>query len=161
MMQLCTVDFLTPSTYYREQWHRSKETRSSKFIYILIWKNDNPLYTTGQIWLGIAVSIGYSYFGLNGKKETAKNDNDQMNNDADAAQNVTYGGDDNTNADGGEDVKFANEKGKILPTTDDLKSKLVEVQEKVNAALDREDVAAVVKFRKEVVELKKKLAEEE
>ena len=26
----------------------------------------NPLYTTGQAWLGIAVTIGYTYFGLNG-----------------------------------------------------------------------------------------------
>jgi len=34
----------------------------------------NPLYTTGQTWLGIAVTIGYTYFGLSGKNAPDAND---------------------------------------------------------------------------------------
>jgi len=45
----------------------------------------NPLYTTGQTWLGIAVTIGYTYFGLSGKNAPKLDDNDRIdesNNDA-------------------------------------------------------------------------------
>ena len=34
----------------------------------------NPLYTTGQTWAGIAVTIGYSYFGLSDKEAKVKED---------------------------------------------------------------------------------------
>ena len=34
----------------------------------------NPLYITGQTWLGIAVTIGYSYFGLNSQSSTTSAD---------------------------------------------------------------------------------------
>ena len=38
----------------------------------------NPLYTTGQTWAGIAVTIGYSYFGLNdASAEVLKPTNDE------------------------------------------------------------------------------------
>ena len=38
----------------------------------------NTLYTTGQTWLGIAVTIGYAYFGLSGKNapKTGANPNE-------------------------------------------------------------------------------------
>jgi len=52
----------------------------------------NPLYTTGQTWLGIAVTIGYTYFGLNGKNAL------KLENDG------------NDDASGGEEARSTDEK---------------------------------------------------
>ena len=37
---------------------------------------NNPLYTTGQAWLGIAVTIGYTYFGLNSQSTSTTSTDD-------------------------------------------------------------------------------------
>eukprot|EP00985_Skeletonema_marinoi_P013068 scaffold6442_cov73-Skeletonema_marinoi.AAC.10 len=53
----------------------------------------NPLYTTGQTWLGIAATIGYSYFGLtNRTSEASKDETDQMNKIADQGASDSDGG---------------------------------------------------------------------
>ncbi|KAK1743948.1 hypothetical protein QTG54_005545 [Skeletonema marinoi] len=145
-----------------------KET--SLYIYILTWillgvisllfgaiagvDTSNPLYTTGQTWLGIAVTIGYSYFGLNNRtNEASKDENDEMD---DAGQGAPDGGDDDANGrNGGEVAKFTNERVEMLPTADDLKSQLAEAEEKMRAAIDVE-----VKLHKVVIALKRKLKEE-
>jgi len=90
--------------------------------------NSNPLYTTGQTWLGIAVTIGYTYFGLNGKKapeaEPIRNENDQQPDDA--VQNmIDEGGVNDTNMSATTsslEAKFTNEGGttKVLKTRHEL-----------------------------------------
>jgi len=92
-------------------------------LYIIVWiclgtssfvfgaykgiDTSNLLYTTGQTWLGIAVTIGYSYFGLNGKVapklEDANEKIDHSNKDA-AVQGGTTDGSDGAN--GREDARF-------------------------------------------------------
>lgn len=39
----------------------------------------NPIFTTGQTWLGIAITIGYTYFGLNDGTNTATNNENMKN----------------------------------------------------------------------------------
>lgn len=51
------------------------------------------LYTTGQTWLGIAVTIGYTYFGLSGKVAPEQDGNDKTDERKnDAAIQGTIGG---------------------------------------------------------------------
>jgi len=58
----------------------------------------NPLYTTGQTWLGIAVTIGYTYFGLGGKNASKLDDNDRIDeSNNDAAIQGTHDGSGGTN----------------------------------------------------------------
>jgi hypothetical protein len=58
----------------------------------------NPLYTTGQTWLGVAVTIGYTYFGLNGKNVPKLEDaNDKIDHSKDAAVQGTIDGGSNAN----------------------------------------------------------------
>eukprot|EP00985_Skeletonema_marinoi_P002852 scaffold1171_cov144-Skeletonema_marinoi.AAC.7 len=58
----------------------------------------NPLYTTGQTWLGIAVTIGYTYFGLSGKNAPKLDDNDRIDeSNNDAAIQGTHDGSGGTN----------------------------------------------------------------
>ena len=47
---------------------------SLAFAAIAGMDTSNPLYITGQTWLGIAVTIGYTYFGLNGNIAPDAND---------------------------------------------------------------------------------------
>ena len=52
----------------------------------------NPLYTTGQTWLGIAVTIGYTYFGLNGNiAPDANNKTGQVHSHTDHVQEINDG----------------------------------------------------------------------
>eukprot|EP00577_Skeletonema_sp_RCC1716_P003307 CAMPEP_0113391290 /NCGR_PEP_ID=MMETSP0013_2-20120614/10630_1 /TAXON_ID=2843 ORGANISM="Skeletonema costatum, Strain 1716" /NCGR_SAMPLE_ID=MMETSP0013_2 /ASSEMBLY_ACC=CAM_ASM_000158 /LENGTH=1015 /DNA_ID=CAMNT_0000274521 /DNA_START=75 /DNA_END=3123 /DNA_ORIENTATION=- /assembly_acc=CAM_ASM_000158 len=61
----------------------------------------NPLYTTGQTWLGIAVTIGYTYFGLSGKNapklEDDGDDDDNDEGNKSAAIQGTHDGSGGTN----------------------------------------------------------------
>eukprot|EP00985_Skeletonema_marinoi_P025014 scaffold17923_cov80-Skeletonema_marinoi.AAC.1 len=143
---------------------------NSTRVYILTWillgvisllfgaiagvDTSNPLYTTGQTWLGIAVTIGYSYFGLNNRtNEAPKDENDEMDN---ADHDAPDGGDDDANGrNGGEEAKFTNERDEMILAADDLKSQLAEAEEKMRAAIDVE-----VKLHKVVIALKRKLNEE-
>ncbi len=89
---------------------------------ISTYSSDFSLYTTGQTWLGIAVTIGYAYFGLSGKNtpkaetETSKPENEQQPNadDAEQSQNVNDGGGDSTNDTGATtlEANFTDEAGK-------------------------------------------------
>jgi len=87
----------------------------------------NPLYTTGQTWAGVAVTIGYSYFGLSDKnspnREHPEDENNQRNNDA--AQHAIGEGDVKIN-DGGEEAKFTDEKGetKVVKTHHELMNEI-------------------------------------
>ena len=88
----------------------------------------NPLYTTGQTWLGIAVTIGYAYFGLSGKNtpkaEPTMDENDQQPDDA--VQNMTdEGGVNDTSMSATTstlEAKFTDEGGttKVLKTRHEL-----------------------------------------
>jgi len=57
---------------------------------------NNPVYTTGQTWLGIALSAGYVFFGVNEDKQLknkttadASNTGNAQNDDDSANANVT------------------------------------------------------------------------
>jgi hypothetical protein len=73
-------------------------TASLAFGAIIGIDNGNPLYTTGQTWLGVTVTIGYTYFGLNGKNALELEDVVQGD----------IGGSDN-GANGGEEDRFTDE----------------------------------------------------
>jgi len=151
---------------------------NSTRIYILTWillgivsvvfgaikglETSNPLYTTGQTWLGIAVSVGYSFFGLsNGNKKASKDENDKMKNDV--VHSATDGGEDDANyTNGGEETEITKERDKMLPTAaEELESQLAEAVEKMRAAADRLDFVSAEKFRKDTVKLKQELNEED
>lgn len=79
--------------------------------------SSNPLYTTGQTWLGIAVTIGYSYFGLNEKMRKVVNG--KRGSSAAQADDDDDDEDDGTNSG---DAKFIDEQGeeRVLKTHQDL-----------------------------------------
>jgi len=122
----------------------------------------NPLYTTGQTWVGIAVTIGYSYFGLD-RKNAPKDETDQMSNNADQGAN---GRGDGAELEGEEEAKFTNERGetKDIKTRHELmkelESQLAEAEEEMGAAIEEGDIDRIVKFHKKVIKLKRKLKEE-
>jgi len=72
----------------------------------------HPLFTVGQTWIGIAVTIGYSFFGLNSKKSPTfdhdENSDDEKVKDTDQG---TIGGEDCANV--GEEAKFIDEREEI------------------------------------------------
>ena len=78
----------------------------------------NTLYTTGQTWLGIAVTLGYSYFGLSGK-----NNPDSKVSEKDSPVSDENEGGEKPN-DGGSQTKttFTNKEGetKIILTRQEL-----------------------------------------
>ncbi len=39
----------------------------------------NPLHTIGETWIGIALTIGYSFFGLNSTNSPTLDDERSMN----------------------------------------------------------------------------------
>jgi hypothetical protein len=75
----------------------------------------NPLYTSGQTWAGVAVTIAYSHFGLSGKGEP-------QNDAKDAIDRVVGGDGDN----GGEEAKFTDEMGetKVVKTRHGLMNEI-------------------------------------
>ena len=124
-------------------------------------ESTNPLYTTGQTWLGIAVSVGYSFFGLNnGNKNASKDENDKMNNDV--VHSATDGGEDDANdTNVGEETEITKVRDKMLPTAaEELESQLAEAEENMRAAADQLDFVSAEKFRKDAVKLRQKLNEE-
>lgn len=91
----------------RQYWSRVKEWGKTRVMGLILWSTrlyiifwiglgvaslafgaiegldpSNTLYTTGQTWLGIAVTIGYAYFGLSGKNAPSSaansNENEQQ-----------------------------------------------------------------------------------
>jgi hypothetical protein len=120
-------------------WYRVKEWGKTSVMRVILWSTrlyiifwiilgaaslafgaiqnldtSNPLYTTGQTWLGIAVTIGYAYFGLSDKNtpkgEAVKHKNEQQPNDA--IQNAIDGGSDSGASATIVEVKFTDENGK-------------------------------------------------
>ena len=63
----------------------------------------NPLYTTGQTWLGIAVTIGYTYFGLSGKDEMKEDAKKKINKRNMNNVNIAIGSEDGTAEENGGD----------------------------------------------------------
>mmetsp|Transcript_37171 Transcript_37171/g.75838 ORF Transcript_37171/g.75838 Transcript_37171/m.75838 type:complete len:827 (-) Transcript_37171:3061-5541(-) len=122
----------------------------------------NPLYTTGQTWVGIAVTIGYSFFGLE-RKKAPKDETDQMNNNADQGAN---GRGDGAEAESREEAKYTNERGetKDIKTRHELmkelESQLAEAEEEMRAAIEEGDIDGEVNLHKKVIKLKRKLKEE-
>ena len=181
---------------------RSKTHNTYYYYYYFLLQ-----YTTGQTWLGIAVTIGYSYFGLNEKKRGA-NTNGQGNNGA--AQGANDG---DSGVDGWEEARFTDERGEEkvvkthqelndfihhydtllnelddrsvsyeaaidqkrysycldqldklkekLPALEQLKSKLAEAEAKTKAAADKQEYGNAEKFHQDVIQLRKKMKEEE
>ncbi len=136
----------------------------------------HPLYTIGQTWIGIAVTIGYSFFGLNSKQSSEADD--------EKVEDTNLGGEDGATASSGEGVNFIDEECGLpqdtasyptrlnelrkltssLPSVDvdELKKKLRETEEKLKAAVNSGDYGFdFVTLSKEVVEMKRKLREEE
>eukprot|EP00985_Skeletonema_marinoi_P029826 scaffold29257_cov77-Skeletonema_marinoi.AAC.2 len=65
---------------------------SLAFAAIAGMDTSNPLYATGQTWLGIAVTIGYTYFGLNGSiAPDANNKTGQGHSHTDDVQGINDG----------------------------------------------------------------------
>eukprot|EP00984_Skeletonema_dohrnii_P026489 scaffold15851_cov80-Skeletonema_dohrnii-CCMP3373.AAC.1 len=65
---------------------------SLAFAAIAGMDTSSPLYITGQTWLGIAVTIGYTYFGLSGKIVPDANDKiGQGDSHTDDVQGITDG----------------------------------------------------------------------
>jgi hypothetical protein len=122
----------------------------------------NPLYTTGQTWVGIAVTIGYSFFGLD-RKSAPKDETDQKNNNANQGAN---GRGDGEEAESREGTKFTNERGetKDIKTRHELmkelESQLAEAEEEMRAAIEEGDIDGEVNLHKKVIKLKRKLKEE-
>eukprot|EP00985_Skeletonema_marinoi_P015596 scaffold8093_cov174-Skeletonema_marinoi.AAC.7 len=91
----------------------------------------SPLYTTGQTWAGIAVTIGYNYFGLDGKNapklQEAKDAMDQKN--SDAVQRALGGG--------AAEAKFTNDKGEttVIKSRHELEEEINRYDELRNKAL--------------------------
>jgi hypothetical protein len=77
--------------------------------------SSNPLYNTGQTWLGIAVTIGYAYFGLSDKNtskgKAVRHKNEQQSNDSVQNVNSTKGNDSGASSTLVE-AKFIDENGK-------------------------------------------------
>mmetsp|Transcript_37168 Transcript_37168/g.75828 ORF Transcript_37168/g.75828 Transcript_37168/m.75828 type:complete len:855 (-) Transcript_37168:98-2662(-) len=145
----------------------------------------HPLYTVGQTWIGIAITIGYSFFGLNSKHGSTFDDGDGDADDEKVkdTDQGTIGGEDGTN--GGEGANFIDEEcgqpqdtasyptrldelqklTSLLPPVvdvDELKKKLRETEEKLEAAVNSGDYGFdFVTLSKEVVEMKRKLREED
>ena len=125
-------------------------------------ESTNPLYTTGQTWVGIAVTIGYSFFGLE-RKKAPKDETDQMNNNADQGAN---GRGDGAEAESREEAKYTNERGetKDIKTRHELmkelESQLAEAEEEMRAAIEEGDIDGEVNLHKKVIKLKRKLKEE-
>lgn len=144
----------------------------------------HPLYTIGQTWIGIAVTIGYSFFGLNSKRGPTFDDDDAGDEKVKDTNHDTIGGEDGTN--GGEGANFVDEECgqpqdtatasyptrldelqklmSLVPSVDvdELKKKLRETEEKLKAAVNSGDYGFdFVTLSKEVVEMKRKLREEE
>jgi hypothetical protein len=100
-------------------------------IYILSWiiwgasclafgvarnlKSTNPIYTTGQTWAGIAVTIAYSYFGLNGKNAPTFEDiKDTVDERIKDAVQRAFGGGGGDGANGGEvNLNFTDKRNMI------------------------------------------------
>ena len=104
----------------------------------------NPLYTTGQTWLGIAVTIGYAYFGLSGKSapkadtDTFNIRNDQRPNGTD--QIITDGGGDSDTSPNTMEARFTDQDGKtrVLKTYHELMKDIDTYNElKEKASADR------------------------
>jgi hypothetical protein len=97
-------------------------------------KSESPIYTTGQTWIGIAVTIAYSYFGLKDKNtltiEDAKDAIDQRIKDA---VQGAIGGDS-----GEEEAKFTDERGgtKVIRTYHELKNEIKHYEELRKKAAD-------------------------
>jgi len=77
-------------------------------------QNDDQLYSVGQTWVGVAVTIAYSHFGLR-DKNAPTNDN--------AKDAIDRGG---NGANGGEEAKFTDERGetKVVRTRHDLMNEI-------------------------------------
>ena len=133
-------------------------------IYILIWiccgavslvfgvhadaAPDSVLYATGQTWMAIAVTIGYSYFGLSEAK-APEDEEDKDENKNEDENELTEPTETETGANA---AMVANNLG--------LVSQLAEAQKEMQAAVERKDYEAVGSFAIKVVELTKKLDEE-
>ncbi len=81
------------------------------------------LYTSGQTWLGIAVTIGYTYFGLNGESETAPDQIRRGHTHTEADQGITDGSD------------TANDNEKAM-LTDKGKRKAIRTHHELNKEID-------------------------
>ena len=92
----------------------------------------SALYTTGQTWAGIAVTIGYNYFGLDGKNapklQEVKDAIDQKN--SDAVQRAIGGG--------AAEAKFTNDKGEttVIKSRHELEEEINRYDELRKKALD-------------------------
>ncbi len=127
----------------------------------------NTLYTTGQTWLGIAVTIGYAYFGLSGKNTPKaqpikqENDHEPNSNADDAHQNSIDEGDDSTNDAGATnlEVKFTDQDGKakVLKTRYELMKDIdtyIELKEKARENRNFKDAAGYQKCLEQLDKLK-------
>ena len=77
----------------------------------------NTLYTTGQTWLGIAVTIGYAYFGLSGKNNpNAKVKVSEKENPVESESNTNENEQEGPKPNGGANetkTTFTNESGEV------------------------------------------------
>ena len=131
--------------------------------------SDFSLYTTGQTWLGIAVTIGYAYFGLSGKNtpkaENIKPENEQQPNadDADQNQSSIDGGSDGTNDTGATTLMEANFTGDEGGKAKDFKTRYelmqdidtyINLKEEARRNRNFKDAAAYQKCLEQLYKLK-------
>lgn len=105
---------------------------------------ESVLYATGQTWIAIAVTIGYSYFGLSDAKAPEDGDKDEDENELTQPTETETG---------------ANSSIRVVSNNLGLISQLAEAQKEMEAAVERKDYEAVGSFAIKVVELTKKLEE--
>jgi len=119
-------------------------------VYGIIWELalSSPLYSNGQTWAGVAVTLAYSYFGLKGKNEPKKDEYG-----ANGAIDRTIGG---------EEAKFTDERGetKVVKTRHGLMKEIDRyegLREKAEDATEYQDAAEYQKCYEQLEELKQLL----
>lgn len=127
---------------------------------------NNVLYSTGQTFLGIAATIGYSFFGLSDKNDQdTEDDKDEIDVKTEDANEGAIDGGDDASANNGEEavlmpatdaVQDAPDK-EAQPSVIDLESQLLVAKAKMNEAVEEGDIGAIDQCSKEVIKLTKKM----
>ncbi len=137
----------------------------SLFFGAVLGRN-NVLYSTGQTFLGIAATIGYSFFGLSDKNDqNTEEDKDEIGQKTEDADEGAIGGGDGASANNGEEaallpmtdaVQDAADK-EAQPSVIELESHLLVAKAKMNEAVEQGDVGAINQCSKEVIKLTEKM----